>query len=347
MTLLRRALEWPHAVLMLVSICISGVALAADNTDVVLLKNGDRLTGEIRRMDHGQLELKAAALGTIYIEWPAVAGVASNAPFAVDELSGRRYYGALAFADDGVAVINGDQRIELPLAQVSLLGPVRDSFLGRVRGSTSVGVNYGKSTSIKAGSFRFDAEYNGRKSLASLSSSVDVNSSPESGTSQRMLVNYSQRFFLEGTRFWSVLSSFERIQELGIDGRLQVGLAVGRSLIRNTDSDFVGYLGAVVNEEATKGTGASQSAVEGVAGLDWRVYRFGSRDTTLTSTFLVYPSVTDFGRVRSRLDLTLTRKFTNSFTLNFSVYDDFDNRPPGTNSLRNDYGIVTSLGYTF
>jgi len=244
-------------------------------------------------------------------------------------------------------VINGDQRIELPLAQVSLLGPVRDSFLGRVRGSTSVGVNYGKSTSIKAGSFRFDAEYNGRKSLASLSSSVDVNSSPESGTSQRMLVNYSQRFFLEGTRFWSVLSSFERIQELGIDGRLQVGLAVGRSLIRNTDSDFVGYLGAVVNEEATKGTGASQSAVEGVAGLDWRVYRFGSRDTTLTSTFLVYPSVTDFGRVRSRLDLTLTRKFTNSFTLNFSVYDDFDNRPPGTNSLRNDYGIVTSLGYTF
>jgi len=92
MTLLRRALEWPHAVLMLVSICISGVALAADNTDVVLLKNGDRLTGEIRRMDHGQLELKAAALGTIYIEWPAVAGVASNAPFAVDELSGRRYY---------------------------------------------------------------------------------------------------------------------------------------------------------------------------------------------------------------------------------------------------------------
>ncbi|MGO9922846.1 MAG: DUF481 domain-containing protein, partial [Isosphaeraceae bacterium] len=151
----------------------------------------------------------------------------------------------------------------------------------------------------------------------------------------------------EDTRFWAVLGSFERNPEMGIDGRPQVGVAFGQSLRRRPESDLVAYAGVAANHESVDESGDKRSNELGVAGLDWRIYRFDIPETTLTSSFKVFPYLSDIGRVRARLDLSLQRKFTRSFTLNFSMYDDYDNRPPGTRVVNNDYGIVTGLGYTF
>ena len=58
-------------------------------SDIVTLRNGDRLTGEILSVEHGQLALKTDALGTVYIEWPQVTGLSSRFPFMVEHLGGR------------------------------------------------------------------------------------------------------------------------------------------------------------------------------------------------------------------------------------------------------------------
>ena len=105
--------------------------------------------------------------------------------------------------------------------------------------------------------------------------------------------------------------------------------------------------GLVVNQETAAGSGQDTTNALAVAGLDWRIYRFAVPETTLTSSLELFPSLTDFGRVRARTDVALRRKFTSSLTLNFSMYDDYDSRPPGTRSATNDYGIVTGLGFTF
>jgi len=162
-----------------------------------------------------------------------------------------------------------------------------------------------------------------------------------------LLIDYSERFYLENTRFWAILGSFERNPELGIDGRPQAGLAVGQSLVRRPESDLVAYLGLEVNHESVDASGDDRSNVLGIAGLDWRIYRFSVPETTLTSSLKLFPYLTDIGRVRARMDVILQRKFTGSLSLNLSLYDDYDSRPPGTQVVTNDYGIVTSLGYTF
>jgi Protein of unknown function, DUF481 len=321
--------------------------VARDKTDVVTLENGDRLTGEIIQLEHGRLELKTDAIGTVYIEWPRVSGLSSTGVFMVEHLGGQDEFGRLG-GGNGHIIIDDDGRLtDMPLTDVAQLGPVQDSFLARIRGSTSVGINYTKSSSIKVGNFHFDAEYRGRNSLASLSGSADVTSSPDTGTNQRLLVDYSERFFLEGTRFWAVLASFERNPELGVDGRPQVGLAIGQSLRRRPESDLVAYVGLAVNHESVDESGANRSNLLGVAGLDWRIYRFDIPETTLTSSLKVFPYLSDVGRVRARMDVSLQRKLSSSFTLNFSIYDDYDNRPPGIAVMTNDYGVVTGFGYTF
>jgi hypothetical protein len=320
---------------------------ARDKTDVVMLRNGDRLTGEIIRLEYGQLEFKTDTMGTVYIEWPEVSGLSSEVVFAVEHLGGQSDFGRLAGGNGQLTIDDAGRLTEIPLSDVARMGPVGDSFLARIRGSASLGTNYTKASGISATDFAFEAEYRGRNTLALLSASVNVTSSRNEDTSQRLRINYSQRFYLEDTRFWAVLGSFERNPDLGIDSRPQAGLAVGQSLRRRPESDLVAFGGMVVNRETAAGSGQDTTNALAVAGLDWRIYRFAVPETTLTSSLELFPSLTDFGRVRARMDVALRRKFTSSLTLNFSIYDDYDNRPPGTRASTNDYGIVTGLGFTF
>jgi hypothetical protein len=44
-------------------------ATGATKTDVVELRNGDRITCEIRKLERGKLTVKTDGLGTIAVEW--------------------------------------------------------------------------------------------------------------------------------------------------------------------------------------------------------------------------------------------------------------------------------------
>jgi hypothetical protein len=60
----------------------------------------------------------------------------------------------------------------------------------------------------------------------------------------------------------------------------------------------------------------------------------------------VFPSITDAGRVRADLEIGLRRELVTDLFIELSVYDSYDSKPP-EDGTDNDYGIVTSLGYTF
>ncbi len=55
--------------------------LARDKTDVVILKNGDHVTGEIKSLDRGKMTLSTDSMGTVQIEWEDVARVTSLCVF--------------------------------------------------------------------------------------------------------------------------------------------------------------------------------------------------------------------------------------------------------------------------
>jgi len=335
------------ALLALCLLAMAGSAWCRDRTDVVTLKNGDRLTGEVISLEYGKLQLKTDSLGTVSVNWPDIASVHSGFRFMIEALDGRQYFGQLGGDGGHLQVTSGDSGTALPLQEVVRLGPVEDRFLDRLSGSTSIGVNYTNSSSIKVGSFRLDARYHGESTIGSLGVSADITSSPATGTSQRIRVDYAERYLFPETRFIALTGTFERIDELGIDGRIQAGVTAGRSLWHRPDSNLDAFAGIAANEEWARGTQAGTFTVEGVFGLDWRIYRFSEPEVTLHAEVIGYPSLTEPGRVRARLDTSLVHKFENDFTLSFSVYDDYDNQPPGTRSVTNDLGVVTSLGYSF
>src|SRR5687767_15129307 len=67
----------------------------------IVLKNGDRVTGEITDLEYGLLRLSTDDMGTISIEWSAIASIDSQYTFDVQVAGGRRYAGIIATSDDG------------------------------------------------------------------------------------------------------------------------------------------------------------------------------------------------------------------------------------------------------
>jgi hypothetical protein len=68
-------------------------------------------------------------------------------------------------------------------------------------------------------------------------------------------------------------------------------------------------------------------------------------DISLEGT--VYPNLSSWGRVRSEVDISISRELVKDLTLVLSYYDSYDSDPLDPDASKHDYGIVTSLGWTF
>ncbi len=74
----------------------AGLAGAREKIDVVVMQNGDRLTGEIKELERGRLKLDTDYMGTVEIEWEQVARLTSPQDFEIEDQIGGTYFGSLA-----------------------------------------------------------------------------------------------------------------------------------------------------------------------------------------------------------------------------------------------------------
>src|SRR5262245_10192718 len=85
-----------HVLLFVACLAIPRSAWAAPKVDVVQLKNGDRLTCEIKKLQQGQLSISTDALESVKVHWGEVVVVTSPREFEITLQSGDRYYGTLS-----------------------------------------------------------------------------------------------------------------------------------------------------------------------------------------------------------------------------------------------------------
>ena len=85
--------------LMLIFGFLSLSAQAAPKTDIIIFKNGDKLTGEIKSLKRGRLSFNTDATGTISIEWDKIAHIESQQNIQIETSSGARYFGQLELTE--------------------------------------------------------------------------------------------------------------------------------------------------------------------------------------------------------------------------------------------------------
>ncbi len=339
------------ATLLAVALLPAG-ARAADRVkaDVVHIANGDRLTGEIKSLAYGRLTLETDSLGTVQIEWPDVVLVESPQEFLVEDIAGNLVYGSIAAdPESGFVGIAGKDRVtrRVEMARVARLSQSEDRILDRVHGSFSLGFDYTKASDITVLSGNFNTSYRGPQS--SWNFNVDVNSTrdPEQGTIDRDSVRYGYRWLQPGNRFWAGLSSLERNEETGIEARVLVGGGLGRYFLQTTSNEVAAFVGVGATREWATGQADNQTSLEGILGADWRVFDFASPTTSLTARAVIYPSLTESGRWRTDSSVSLRREIISDFFFDLSFYQTYDSDPPDEAASSTDYGVVTSLGYSF
>ncbi|HSD74643.1 MAG TPA: DUF481 domain-containing protein [Steroidobacteraceae bacterium] len=345
-----RAGSWAGvvSVLFLLFAGMGQPAEARDKTDVITMHNGDRITGEIIRLQYGQLQLSTDDMGTVYIEWNAIAGIDSNYFFDVEQIGGERYSGVLGSTPDGTVTVSSPGGTgQIDHERVTRIAKLESGFWSRIDGSFSAGYSFSKSSDVTVISGGFDATYRAEDIAASLNIDVNSTTSPDQGTQDRDKIAFAYQWLRESRNYWAGLASLERNEELGIESRLQLGGGFGRYVRQTPYSEVTAFAGATFTKEWVTGAENGQESGEGVLGGSWRIFRLNTPKTTLTSQLVLYPSITESGRYRGAADVSLRKEIIKDFFLELSFYYDYDSQPPGEATAKDDYSITTSLGYTF
>jgi hypothetical protein len=130
-------------------------------SDVVILQNGDRITGRILYAQYGILQVNSVQTGEVSIEWPNVRSVQSVYSFRVERLGGQYFAGVVSTDPEGKNLIVGSDAnaVTIPLEEVYRVVPYESDFWQRINGSVSLGYNFTKSSDISQASFDFDSRY--------------------------------------------------------------------------------------------------------------------------------------------------------------------------------------------
>ncbi len=318
-------------------------------TDVVIFNYGDRLTGEVKSLERGRLRFKTDATDTIGVEWDDVAYLSSDQNIQVETQTGNRHLGHLVRSDEEFSLVvqTREGPIELKNDEVVLMTPIDEAGTSRLDGDITAGYNFAKASEVTQLHLGLDMDFRTETRIVSLSLDSVVTDSEDSESSQRESLDLQYRRLLSNSWLLGGVVTLDRNDELGIDLRTSVGGGGGRILKRTNRSSLVLEGGLLATRENLSGGVSDEDTLEAFATMTWDWFRYDSPELDLSTSLQVIPNLTDTGRVRGELDISLKWEMIEDLFWELSLYDSYDSRPATAGAEKNDYGIISSLGYDF
>jgi hypothetical protein len=337
-----------RAVLGLLLLGLFLQSVSAAKTDVVVLVNGDEITGEVKGLSQGILRYKTDSMGTLQIEWDDVRSVFADHPLQIELVTGERFYGFLGQPEEArtLRIVAIDQGFTLPMDQVVIIDEIEETFWKQLDGSLSLGFSYTKGTDIAQLTFDHTTRHRARKHSSELTLSAIWTRNTDQPQTQRSDANLSHTRYLKHKWFAQVAVGANQNDELGLDLRLLTTGTAGLKVIQNNRSLFTVSGGLSLNREFVQ-QGEDTSNIEAVFASRYRLFRYDSPKTDLTANVALYPNLTTWGRYRVEADIKLRKELITDFFWELSTYYSYDSDPPSQTAEKDDYGIVTSFGWSF
>lgn len=349
--------------LILVSV-LATPAFAREKSDVIWMTNGDRITGEIKQLEHGKLRLSTDSFGEVRIEWDDISRIESDFEFQFERTDGTRVTGNISKTPEQqtITLTNQEQTVAFAHESVVRIAQIEDTFWNRLQGSLSFGYSFTKASNVAQGNLDFRATHRTEIRSFSLAGSTIITSDQEDEGTQRSNLDFSMSRFRANRWFNSYLIGFESNDELGLDLRSSIGVGLGRYLIQTNNSELALLAGLVgtaeslqLNDEDEASTQpvpsepsvSSQESLEGLLGLEYSRYVYDHPAVDLSARLKAFPSITDSGRTRAQLDLSLRWEVITDLFWDVSYYNSYDSDPPSASESTSDYGVITSIGYSF
>ena len=329
-------------------IASSARAWAQPRTDIVTLLNGDRLTGEVMRLERGRLEFKTDDAGTLYLEWDKLASVVSKRVVEVVLGDGRRFLGSLGSASSrSIAVVTPEGVISFQMPEVTLIRPIGADFWRRLDGSIDAGFNYSRSSGVAQLFLNSDTFFRKPASQARLTASLTLTQNDdEDGRDDRGTIEASYRRYPWQEVFIVAAGRFENNESLGLVLRSQIGAAIGPRLVNSNRGQLTIGGGLAVNDERGLDVEPTRN-IEALVTFASSFYTYDRPKTNLDIGFDYYASLSNPGRQRLQLDASVKREVWKDLFVSLDLYNSYDNRPPNPAADTNDVGVVLSIGWTY
>lgn len=337
--------------LLLAFSAIAAPAWGAPKTDRVELVNGDHITCEIKGLEHNRLRVSTDHMGTVYIEWDKVAHLRSSQQVLLELTDGSRYYGQVAPTDSaGTLLVDkgpGAPVERLAMGAVVRITPIEGGeFIDRLDGYVSAGLDVEKASDRR--NFDFAGGLSSRTRIRewSLDGSANLTDDSAGETSERYDLQGTWRRFRPGRDFYQGIGKLSRNTELDLSLRTLAGGIFGRYFVQSNLAEWVGGVGLAVSRE-DYASGESFESFEAVLMTEFAIFRYDFPETDIGGSLVLLPSLSESGRYRAEADLRAKYEFVDDLYFELKLYGSYDSQPPGTEAEQSDYGVVTSLGYSF
>lgn len=328
-----------------------GVSLAAPKTDVVYFANGDRLTGEIKGLDKGRLELSTSTAGTVNIEWDKVLRIETGQYLEIETSSGARLHGRVPEDQQAGSIrlaADGEARAQpVEMTDVVRIAPIDlGSLVKRLDGYVTAGFDYAKADNETQ--FNFSGGVSSRDEIRewSLDGMATLNVQSDERTTSVYDVTLANRRFMERRWFAQYFGSVQGNQELALDIREVLGAGIGRFLAQGAHSEWSAVAGLAYVRENFRSEPV-QNSLEAVLSTEYSFFIYDTPKRSLDAGLAVFPSLTESGRVRVEADIDSRFEIVEDLFFDLSVYGSYDSKADPSAPSNSDYGVITSLGYSF
>jgi hypothetical protein len=345
-----------RVVVLISALVLTSPLFARTNTDVLVMKNGDRMTCQVKGLDAGVLYVSFDYIdGTASVQWSKVARLESNQLFIVTTEDGSVYTGTLNTPETPVGqpvkiqiLETSEKEVVLNSPQIVGMSETSEKFWQRFNGQLNLGVIYSKGNESTQYNFGSQTAYLRERwsAQASLNSTLSVSSGTSASTRNSLDLNGSH-LLPWNNYFYSGLGSFLQSSAQGITLQTTIGGGLGRYL-KDTNQTKISVLAGVAwqgtNYQPSIVSVGNQNLAAAVVSADVNLFRFSKTNLSVTATLL--PALSEPGRIHFNTNASYYVKLFSNLKWNVSFYGNWDNRPPAGFS-GSDYGSSSGLSWTF
>lgn len=329
---------------------------ARENSDVIVMKNGDHLTGQIKGLDAGVLYFSLPyILQTLSVDWAQVAHLESKQLFLVKTADGSVHRGVLNSTETPagrpiqIQVAEPSKKnVILDSAQIVNVSPTSEKFYQRFTGGVGFGTIYSKGNQSVQYSISGLAAYPRERWAAQAGILSNLSTSSGATTSTRNQLTLGGLHLLPWNNyFYGGFGGLLQSSEQGIRHQTMLGGGIGRYL-KNTNRGMISVMGGLAWQNTVYNPTIFPIATQNIATavIDTEVKLFRFNKTNLSLSAILLPALSEPGRVFFSTNAAYYIKIIGNLSWNFSLYGNWDNRPPHT-LPGSDYGTTSGLSFTF
>jgi putative salt-induced outer membrane protein YdiY len=320
-------------------------AAASAATDVVTTLTGEKIVGEIKKVEKDVLTIETTYSDSDFkIEWDQIASIESDRQFLIETFDGKRLSGTLKVdpAKKATVLVGSDSVL---LADLAAMVPFERSFWSRFDAGFDFGYSMTQANSAKQLTLGGTLLYRDRQIVDTALANVFKSSQSNAPDTQRWDFGNDYRYLLGDRWYVNTTQDFLNSDEQKLDLRTTIGGGGGRYLFRSAAQHLaLGGGLAWTNEQYTDITIPTKDSAEAYIGTEFMTEKLKFAD--LVTRFTYYPSLTIDDRYRINYKFDLDFNLPGDWYLRVGIFENFDSQPPPGLS-RNDYGWSNSFGLKF